>query len=93
MDKYKIAQHNIRKEYLIKRNELLYWEKIEKQFKKYKAKNKEAFVMEFSHNIFADFCADNESKIDSIAKLYGYEIVDERLMSTKSIYTFKIISK
>ena len=49
--------------------------------------------MEFSHNIFADFCADNESKIDSIAKLYGYEIVDERLMSTKSIYTFKIISK
>ena len=40
MDKYKIAQHNIRKEYLIKRNELLYWEKIEKQFKNTKLKIK-----------------------------------------------------
>ena len=47
-------------------------------------------VVDAIHNCYA---RDNESKIDSIAKLYGYEIVDERLMSTKSIYTFKIISK
>ena len=68
-----------------------YWEKIYKFFEKMSKKNVETFTKEFKHssNIFSNFQPDNEAKIEGFAKEFNYIIIDEQIISIKSIYSFK----
>ena len=70
--------------------ELEYWYKIEKDFEKRKKRGEEKFALNFEHQSKLGFCCDNESRIEAIAKLYGYKIVDEKITSLNSKYVFEI---
>lgn len=61
-----------------------YWDKIERRFSR---ETRETFSMHFKHESYMD----NENRIEYIAKLYGYEITEEKLTSKYSYYTFKKI--
>lgn len=58
-----------------------YWDKIERRFSR---ETLETFSLRFKHEAYMD----NESKIECIAKLYGYEITEEKLTSKHSYYVF-----
>ena len=45
--------------------------------------------MEFPHDVFSNNVKDDELKIEAIANYYGYKIVDESLLTNKTIYEFK----
>ncbi len=88
MTRYEIAKNRLKKEL----KELLYYERVDKKIEKKQKNQIEAFSITFSHNFFSkDFSRDNESRIEAIAKLHGYEIVDEKLSSSQSTYWFKRI--
>lgn len=71
--------------------QLKYWYGIEKKFEKKKKKKIDMFDMNFKHRINASFMQDDEMKIQSIAKEYGYEIIDENITTTNSRYTFAML--
>jgi hypothetical protein len=67
-------------------NYILYWNKFESKCKRCKFTGKKIFKYTFIHRLDSDF--DDELKVEAIAKLYGYEIIDEELSSRYSKYTF-----
>ena len=66
---------------------ILHWSKFENRCNLYNLFNKKSFKYKFKHSINDDL--DDEFKIESIAKQYGYNIVNENLTSKISEYTFK----
>lgn len=69
--------------------EINYYEKIYNKFKKYKNKKLSEFSITFKHNIYSNFITDNEIKIEAYANYNGYDLIDEKLFSNKTIYYFK----
>lgn len=73
-----------------------YWEKISRKmqmlyFWECRIKGKDMFKMSFEHNgkvRLPDFSKDDEILIEFYASKNGLRIVDERLLRTKSIYSF-----
>lgn len=65
-----------------------YWNNVEKRFSK--LSNKDSFSMDFKHNINSDdIVYDNERLITEIATFYGFKIIDEKILSNKTIFKFK----
>lgn len=89
MKKYDDFRKNAKVKYINKLKEIRYWEKVESKIKKFKEKGKEEFIMEFPHDVFSNNVKDDELKIEAIANYYGYKIVDESLLTNKTIYEFK----
>ena len=76
------------KDYINDIREIIYYNKLDRKYKrKYKKVN--TFCMKFQHDIFAGFCNYNESKIEAIANANGFDMVDEKIFSTCSVYYFK----
>ena len=70
---------------------LCYWHKVEWRFRLKKMMDKTNFTMSFKHaSLFTGIIYDDEWRIESIANHYGYDIVDETLLSKKSIYKFTL---
>ena len=90
MINFESAKSREENDYKNKMKTLKYWEKVYNQMKKYKEKDLKEFTMEFKHDINDVVIPDNESKIEAYAKDLGYEIVDEKLGSNISVYTFKL---
>lgn len=66
-----------------------YWRKVERKFRLKKAMKRDSFTLSFKHaSLFADAIYDDEHLIENIANHYGYDMADETLLSTKSIYKF-----
>lgn len=93
MINFESAKSRVENDYKDKMKTLKYWEKIYKQMQKYKEKDLEEFTMEFEHDVKNVVIPDNESKIEAYAKDLGYEIVDEKLGSSMSVYTFRLIKE
>jgi hypothetical protein len=90
MINFESAKSRVENDYKNKIKTLKYWEKIYKNMQKYKEKGIEEFSMEFKHDVKDITIPDNESKIETYAKDLGYEIVDEKLGSNISVYTFRL---
>ncbi len=75
------------KDFLNQIKYIKYWDKVEKFFIKKKEKNIDEFTSSFKHELNCDY--DNESKIQALAYKYGYNIINEKLYSNKSLYVFK----
>ena len=70
---------------------LCYWRTVEWRFRLKKMMGKTNFTMAFKHApLFTGVIYDNEWRIESIADYYGYNMVDEALLSTKSVYKFAL---
>lgn len=90
MINFESAKSRVENDYKNKMKTLKYWEKIYKQMQKYKEKDLKEFTMEFKHDINDVVIPDNESKIEAYAKDLGYKIVNEKLGSNLSVYTFRL---
>ena len=66
---------------------ILYWNKFEAKCKRCMNVKKMYFKYTFIHSIYTNY--DDEFKIEAIADLYGFSIIDEELTSSKSKYTFQ----
>ena len=66
-----------------------YWSKIEGLFFKRSNKKVPLFRMKFKHIKKGDVIYDDEFRIGAIADYYGYDIINEELKPTNSVYTFK----
>lgn len=70
---------------------LCYWRTVEWRFRLKKMMGKTNFTMAFKHApLFTGVIYDDEWRIENIANHYGYDMVDEALLSTKSIYKFAL---
>lgn len=68
-----------------------YWQKVERRFRLKRAFKISSFSMSFKHaGLFSDIIYDDEFLIENIANHYGYDMVDETLLSNKSIYKFTL---
>ena len=68
-----------------------YWRKVEWRFRLKRALKRSSFSLSFKHaGLFSDIIYDNEFLIENIANYYGYDMVDETLLSKKSIYKFTL---
>ena len=68
-----------------------YWRKVEWRFRLKRAFKRSSFLLSFKHaGLFTDIIYDDEWLIENIANHYGYDIVDETLLSKKSIYKFTL---
>lgn len=68
---------------------LRYWRIVEWRFRLKKAIKRSSFTMSFRHvGFFTDIVYDDEWRIENIANYYGYDMIDETLLSKKSIYKF-----
>ena len=68
-----------------------YWQKVERRFRLKRALKISSFSLSFKHDgLFSDIIYDNEFLIENIANHYGYDMVDETLLSNKSIYKFTL---
>ena len=68
-----------------------YWRKVERRFRLKRALKRSSFSLSFKHDgLFSDIIYDNEFLIENIANHYGYDMVDETLLSKKSIYKFTL---
>ena len=88
----KLRKERLKREYREKVKLFKYWDKVDKMFLKMRKKNIETFSYTFKHlsNIFSKFQPDDEARIEIYANIHGYEIIDENLSSTKSVYTFQL---
>lgn len=68
-----------------------YWRKVEWRFRLKRAFKRSSFSLSFKHaGLFTDIIYDDELLIENIANHYGYDMVDETLLSKKSIYKFTL---
>lgn len=88
-----LRKEQLKKEYSNRIKNLDYWDKVYKMFEKKKKKNIKVFTYSFKHDIFSPVQPDNESKISAYARANSYAIIDEKLSSTKSTYTFQLIEE
>ena len=81
-----------KRDYYEKIKDIDHWNRIDKMFKKMKKKKRTKFTYTFEHSsdIFSNYQPDDEWKIEIYAEKNGYEIIDEELRPTKSIYTFQL---
>lgn len=68
-----------------------YWRKVEWRFRLERAFERSNFSLSFKHGwSISDIIYDDEWLIENIANHYGYDMIDETLLSKKSIYKFTL---
>lgn len=68
-----------------------YWRKVERKFRLKRALKRNNFSLSFKHaGLFAKIIYDDEFTIERIASHYGYNVVDEAILPTESIYKFAL---
>lgn len=88
----KYVKSTLKRKYKAKLKTINYWDRVEKKFiirKKLKIKQ---FSMSFPHDIRSQIVKDSEDRIEMLAEKYGYQITDEKLTTSQSIYWFKLIN-
>lgn len=86
---FKNKKEKILKDFITDMSEVRYWENISKKIEKFSKDSVKSFSLSFEHDLKSKFAKDDELKIEALADVYGYKIINEDINALNTIYYFE----